>query len=165
MPPFPRPEGFPDNISPAASGASHHMYQFEDSVGRGDEAYGKRLNAALANNPTPIEGKAALPFGATIDVNANNDISMFTGKDHVVSYLVSLGESGSAILNVTKSDHAASFGVVLRIVEKGKDDEYRIITYGEGDSTAQKNFDSKNLGAKGVWSASAQVIQREASKP
>lgn len=161
---FPRPEGFPASISEKDS-TFHHVYRFTDSAGSGDAAYGQRVNNQLVNNPTPMQDKPATLQGNKIDVNANNAISRFTGQDNVMSYQVPLQSGGSAVLNVTTGDHAATWGIVLRTVEAGPGGTQSIITYGEGDSFLQRTFDPKNNQSREVWSQSAAEITRRAQQP
>lgn len=158
---FARPDGFPDKISESAS-SFHHVYRFTDPAGKGDDSYAKRLNQALVNNPTPMPGQAATSGGTMIDVNANNAISRFTGKDDLMSYKIALGNGSNAVLNVTTSDHAASYGVVYRLTQSGNDGQQSIITYGEGNSALQYLFDNTNGQSRKVWSQSAQEIEHQA---
>ncbi|MBD8636679.1 hypothetical protein [Stenotrophomonas sp. CFBP 13725] len=161
---FPRPEGFPANISPTDS-TFHHACRFTDAAGSGDAAYGQRLNNQLVNNPTPMQNQHATLQGNKIDVNANNAISRLTGQDNVMSYQVPLQDGASAVLNVTTGDHAATWGIVMRMVQPGQNGAQNIDTYGEGDSFLQRAFDPKNNQSRGVWSQSAEEITRRAQQP
>jgi|GEM_PF-1388603 len=158
---FPRPEGFPDRISASASGFSYHMYRFKDPAGSGDAAYKQRLGNELVENPTPIKGKSASTQGNLIDVNADNAISVATGKDHVMSYKVNTRDKSTVVLNVTTGDHAATWGIVLRTIESGPNGAQSIVTYGEGDSMLQRVFDPNNAQSRAVWSESAQQIMEK----
>lgn len=161
---FHRPEGFPASIS-AKDSTFHHVYRFTDSAGSGDAAYSQRLNKQLVNNPTPMQDKPATVTGNKIDVNANNAISRFTGQDNVMSYQLPIKDGASAVLNVTTGDHAATWGIVLRMVEPGPNGTQNIVTYGEGDSFLQRVFDPENNQSKEVWTQSAEEITRSAQQP
>lgn len=161
---FPRPKGFPASISEKDS-TFHHVYRFTDSAGNGDAAYSQRLNNQLVNNPTPIQDKPATLVGNKIDVNANNAISRLTGQDNVMSYKVPLQDGASAVLNVTTGDHAAAWGVVLRMIQSDRKGAQNIVTYGEGNSFLQRAFDPKNKQSKKVWSQSAEEIVQKAQQP
>ena len=156
---FPRPDGFPASISEKDS-TFHHVYRFTDLAGSGDAAYSQRLNNQLIKNPTPMQDKPATLQGNKIDVNANNAISKFTGQDNVMSYQVPLQDGASAVLNVTTGDHAATWGIVLRMVQPGQNGAQNIVTYGEGNSFLQRAFDPNNNQSREVWSKSAEEITR-----
>ncbi|WP_340648268.1 RHS repeat-associated core domain-containing protein [Pseudoxanthomonas winnipegensis] len=161
---FPRPEGFPAKIS-AQDSMFHHVYRFSDGAGQGDANYGLRVNNQLVQNPTPMENQPATLQGSKIDVNANNAISRITGQDNVMSYKIPLQGGANAVLNVTTSDHAAIWGIVLRTTEAGPDGTQNIITYGEGDSFLQRAFDPNNNQSRKVWAKSAEDITRKAQQP
>lgn len=161
---FPRPEGFPASISEIDS-TFHHAYRFTDAAGSGDSAYGQRLNNRLVDNPTPMQGKPATLQGNKIDVNANNAISRMTGQDNVMSYQVPLQNGASAVLNVTTGDHAATWGIVMRMVQPGQNGAQNIVTYGEGDSFLQRAFDPGNNQSREVWTQSAEDITRKSQQP
>lgn len=161
---FPRPDGFPASISEKDS-TFHHVYRFENSAGSGDRDYGQRLNNELVNNPTPMPNQPATLQGNKIDVNANNAISRFTGQDNVMSYQVPLQDGASAVLNVTTGDHAATWGIVLRMVQPGQSGAQSIVTYGEGDSFLQRAFDPNNNQSRDVWTQSAEDITRRVQQP
>ena len=153
---FPRPDGFPSKISNADS-IFHHVYRFESQAGKGDADFEKRLGAELVKSPTPMANRPATNDGNRIDVNADNAISPFTGKDMVLSYKVGLQNGGAAILNVTTGDHAATWGIVFRVVQSGSGGA-KIVTYGEGDSALQRIFDPKNNQSRDTWNKSSQEI-------
>lgn len=161
---FPRPEGFPASISSRDS-TFHHVYRFVDSAGSGGTAYGQAVNNQLVKNPTPMLNQPATLQGSKIDVNANSAISSFTGEHNVMSYQVPLQSGGSAVLNVTTADHAASWGIVLRTTEAGSGGSQNIVTYGEGDSFLQRVFDPRNNQSREVWAQSAQDITKQAQQP
>lgn len=156
---FPRPDGFPASISEKDS-TFHYVYRFTDSARTGDAAYSQRLNDPLVNNPTPMQDKPATLQGNRIDVNGNNAISRYTGQDNVMSYQVPLQEGASAVLNVTTGDHAATWGIVLRMVQPGQNGAQNIVTYGEGNAFLQRAFDPENNPSREVWSQSAEEITR-----
>nr|WP_255682061.1 RHS repeat-associated core domain-containing protein [Luteimonas sp. BDR2-5] len=158
---FPRPKGFPASISERDS-FFHHVYRFTDSAGSGDGAYSQRLNEQLVSNPTPMQDEPATLQGNKIDVNANNAISRLTGQDNVMSYQIPLQNGTSAVLNVTTGNHAATWGIVLRLVQPGQGGEQNIVTYGEGNSFLQRVFDPDNNQSREVWSRSAEEISRRA---
>lgn len=93
-------------------------------------------------------------------MNANNAISRFSGQDNVMSYQVPLQDGASAVLNVTTGDHAATWGIVLRMVQPGQNGAQNIVTYVEGNAFLQRAFDPKNNPSREVWSQSAEEISR-----
>ncbi len=160
---YPRPAGHPASISSSTN--FHHEYRFDTPAGSGDGAYHQRLTNELVNSPTPVAGQAATPQGKRIDANANNDISVLTGADHVMSYKVDLANGGTAVLNVTEGDHAGKWGIVMRVVQSGPDGAQSIATYGEGNSAAQSIFDPNNNQSREVWEKNSQEIVRTANDP
>lgn len=82
-----------------------------------------------------------------------------------MSYQVPLQDGASAVLNVTTGDHAATWGIVMRMVQPDQNSAQNIDTYGEGDSFLQRAFDPKNNQSRGVWSQSAEEITRRAQQP
>jgi RHS repeat-associated protein len=159
---FPRPSGFPGHINPADS-FFHHMYRFNNSVGKSTSERRQRLSNELVKSPTPIKNKPATSKGNPVDVNAENAVSRFTGTDTVMSYKFAMPNGTNGVINVTTGDHAATWGVVLRVIDTATDGTDSIITYGEGNSALQSIFDNDNSQSEQVWRDSSNQISDRAN--
>lgn len=71
------------------------------------------------------------------------------GQDNVMSYQVPC-KMVQAQFSMLRPDHAATWGIVLRLIQPGQNGAKNIITYGEGDSFLQRAFDPKNNNPESV---------------
>ena len=91
-----------------------------------------RLQAGLADSPTPGQGKAT-PEGNTIDV----DIPGPWGEDNVTSYAAKTDSGEPYVVNVTTRNHTLHSGFVFRMVVSDGRGGFKIVTHGEGNAWKQ----------------------------
>jgi len=119
---FPRPVGWPDELSPDSHPFTFHTYNYEFDVGANAEC----VFQGLVNNPTPGDDEPASPEGTV------NNALPFPIDFTVTSYT-----QGNSVINVTTSSHILFPGYVVRMGVANSNGGTTIINYGEGADWTQ----------------------------
>lgn len=160
---FPRPDNWPDEISPSASGAAYHNYRHDIGLtDSGGEASRNAAESAAVGNPTPgANDSAATPTGTPNDVGR----IAFQDVNPVVSYVapVANGSTGQeAVINVTVGGHELHAGYIVQYFTVNP--ATGAVTYhvaGEGNAPTQSNWNPvARLMERNVWGQQAQQFRQ-----
>ena len=150
---FPRPDNWPDVISPSEQPVSYHNYDYEIPwPGNGGDASAGMIEEAATANPTPGNNDDPATGEGTW-----NDVGRIARQGHnpVTSYTIPNPDDPerAMIVNVTLPGHELHAGYIVQFVEVDPTTGATVLhVAGEGANLSQSNWNPiARVMERGVW--------------